>query len=280
MKKLTVLTLASCLLFVISCKKKGCTDPVATNYNEKAKVDDGTCEYAPYIGKNVNVVFNHQYDGAQVMGSSCCLDIIKYNNLAGNNHSISHLQYLVSDIRFYKADGDSITTESHNLIDFDNTNSFTYEITENLDEGDYTGIGFVLGLEENDNTSGMHNDLNSANWSWPESLGGGYHFMKFEGKFIDSNTDTSSFAYHYGTAREITITDTIFHPNHTFINISQAFTISDDATITLNFNFDELFKNPNTWDLNSYSSMLMMNYNAQTMMRENAQSVFSWNSIN
>lgn len=29
----------------VSCKKKGCTDPNATNYNEKAKKDDGTCEY-------------------------------------------------------------------------------------------------------------------------------------------------------------------------------------------------------------------------------------------
>jgi hypothetical protein len=278
MKKITIISLVTCLLFVISCKKKGCTDPVATNYNEKAKVDDGTCEYSPYIGKQINVVFNHQYDGNQVNAAD--FNTIKYSNLAGNNHSISHLEYLVSDIRFYKADGDSITTESHSLIDFDDINSFTYDITENLDEGDYTGIAFVLGLEANDNTSGMHTDLNSANWSWPEALGGGYHFMKFEGKFIDSNTDTSNFAYHYGTAREITISDTIFHDNHTFININQAFTISDDATITLNFNFDELFKNPNTWDLDSNNSMLMMNYNAQTMMRENAESVFTWNSIN
>jgi hypothetical protein len=30
----------------ISCKKKGCTDETATNYNEEAKKDDGTCEYA------------------------------------------------------------------------------------------------------------------------------------------------------------------------------------------------------------------------------------------
>ena len=29
-----------------SCKKKGCTDPTATNYSDKAKKDDGTCEYA------------------------------------------------------------------------------------------------------------------------------------------------------------------------------------------------------------------------------------------
>lgn len=32
---------------VSSCKKEGCTDPIATNYDEKAKEDDGSCEYDP-----------------------------------------------------------------------------------------------------------------------------------------------------------------------------------------------------------------------------------------
>nr|WP_294861556.1 DUF4856 domain-containing protein [uncultured Fluviicola sp.] len=30
---------------MISCKKKGCTDPTAVNYNSKAKKDDGSCTY-------------------------------------------------------------------------------------------------------------------------------------------------------------------------------------------------------------------------------------------
>ena len=33
-------------LSLSSCKKEGCTDSVATNFDEKAKKDDGSCEYA------------------------------------------------------------------------------------------------------------------------------------------------------------------------------------------------------------------------------------------
>ena len=33
-------------MFATSCKKKGCTDSNATNYSEKAKKDDGSCEFA------------------------------------------------------------------------------------------------------------------------------------------------------------------------------------------------------------------------------------------
>lgn len=45
-KRLFVLALSAALLISFSsCKKKGCTDPTATNYDASAKVDDGSCTY-------------------------------------------------------------------------------------------------------------------------------------------------------------------------------------------------------------------------------------------
>ena len=40
-----IVMIASLTLGTVSCKKDGCTDETATNYDSKAKKDDGSCEY-------------------------------------------------------------------------------------------------------------------------------------------------------------------------------------------------------------------------------------------
>lgn len=45
MKKISLLLVLSLSLFALSCKKKGCIDETAINYNADAKKDDGSCEY-------------------------------------------------------------------------------------------------------------------------------------------------------------------------------------------------------------------------------------------
>ena len=41
-----------CTLLLVSCKKEGCTDETALNYDEKANLNDFSCSYAgdPFIG--------------------------------------------------------------------------------------------------------------------------------------------------------------------------------------------------------------------------------------
>jgi hypothetical protein len=53
MKKLTLLiVVAIATTTITSCKKKGCKDLTAVNYNSKAKKDDGSCLYKPFITLN------------------------------------------------------------------------------------------------------------------------------------------------------------------------------------------------------------------------------------
>jgi hypothetical protein len=50
MKKILLLSLVAVgTLTMTACKKKGCTDNTASNFNSKAKKDDGTCLYVPTI---------------------------------------------------------------------------------------------------------------------------------------------------------------------------------------------------------------------------------------
>ncbi|MEO9531349.1 MAG: MbnP family protein [Crocinitomicaceae bacterium] len=278
MKTTTILIglLSVSALTITSCKKKGCTDPTADNFQTEAEKDDGTCEYT--TEGNVTLNFTHNFGGTAV--TSADFDQLNYTNANGDLLSVTKMQYLISDVRFYKTNGDSLYVSGYHLIDLDDAATLSYTLPKAIDIDNYTGIGFNYGFDIEDNVDGAYADLNVASWSSPMMLGGGYHQMKFEGRFVDGNMDTTSFQYHnLSTAREITMTDTIFHANYASIDLNKSFTLSGDANVDVQMDISEWFVNPNLWDLDSNYTMLMPNYEAQVMMTQNASTVFSLGDI-
>ena len=96
-----LLTMSVAMLINVSCKKKGCTDPMATNYSEEAKKDDETCAYVPTITLNgaatVSTELNEVYvdagaDATNNDGSSVTVtaDIAAVNTSSTGTYTVTY----------------------------------------------------------------------------------------------------------------------------------------------------------------------------------------------
>lgn len=222
---------------------------------------------------NINFKFSHTWDNTLINSSNLTTQTLTNEN--GENINITHIRYLISKLQLVNSSGTTFTFDGYKFTNLDNENTYNFTPENNsIPTGTYT-LKFVWGFNEEDNIDGAYLDLNSASWNWPAMLGGGYHFLQFDGMY-NVDTTPSPFNYHNGTAR---VSVGNFEQNFAIIELETPLNITKNATINVNMNISEFFKNPNTWDLNVLDTPLMPNYNAQKMMQENVMSVFNVEGI-
>lgn len=225
---------------------------------------------------NITFNFTHNLDGASV--SNVNFNSIQYTNANGEQLSITKLRYLISKISFQKSNGEKIILDGYNLVDVSNGIDLSFTPTASIPTGNYNHVYFTFGFDNDANYNVNYPDLNSASWSVPSMLGGGYHFMQLEGKFIDNTATETGYAYHAIRAVDNSKTPQEFQDTFFEVDLG-AVTITNNTTFNIEMNIAEWFKNPNTWDLNVLNNMLMPNFNAQVMMYENGQHVFGLKSF-
>jgi len=221
--------------------------------------------------------FSHNWDGTAV--SNANFNSIIYTNANGEDLSITKLRYLISKITFEKSSGETFILDGYNLVDVTNNTNQSFTPITTIPDGDYSKVSFTFGFDNDDNYNENYIDLNSASWNVPELLGGGYHYMQLEGKFIDNTTTETGYAYHTIRAVDNSGATQVFQDTFFEIDVG-AVNITNNATFNIEMNIAEWFKNPNTWDLNVLNQMLMPNSSAQIMMYENGQNVFNLESVN
>ncbi|WP_422106448.1 MbnP family protein [Winogradskyella sp.] len=220
--------------------------------------------------------FTHDWDGTPV--SNADFNNFIFTNANGETISIERLRYVISDITFRTNSGEVLSTNVHNLVDVTNDNGLSYTLPSTIPIGNYANVSFTFGLDNEDNAQN-YLDLNSANFNVPEMLGGGYHYMQFDGEFINSNMEEMGFNYHAIRAVDNPGANPTF-PQDTFFTVNLgAIPITSSTEIEIKMNIAEWFKNPNLWDLNVYNQMLMPNSTAQILMFENGQAVFSLGEV-
>ncbi len=221
----------------------------------------------------VNINFTHSWDGTLVTNAD--FNDLKYTNAHGEQLSIERLRYVLSNIYLTKTSGPSFKIEDYVFVDMSQQQSLSFSKDTILPNGTYN-LSFVFGFNNEDNQDGVYLDLNSADFNVPMMLGGGYHYMQFDGKFLDTNDMPVGFNYHAIRAADNSDPDNIFLRDTSFtVTLGEVEVVDNEVNITLDMNIAEWFKNPNEWDLNQLNQMLMPNYAAQLMMSDNGKTAFS-----
>jgi hypothetical protein len=224
----------------------------------------------------LKITFLHKWN--QTIVNNNDFNIFQFTNAFGNELSIERLRYLVSDVKLTKNNGETILINNYSLLNLEDNNTLSIFSDQNLNIGSYD-ISFVLGFKNEYNIDGAYPDLNSASWNVPPMLGGGYHFMQLDGKYINNDGNEASYNYHLIRAADNLGPSPTF-PQDTFIEISLGpISILDSSEVFISMNIAKWFEDPNLWDLNFYNQMLMPNSMAQIMMYENGQNIFNIESI-
>lgn len=243
---------------LVSCKEK----------DEPDTVESGKISF--YFDQHIN-------------NSNIEFDTLIYMNVAGNQYMVNEIQYFLSDFTLYKSDGTAIILNAWkdiHYVDTDLPETREYAALDDIPAGEYDSIAFTFGIVEAKNQSLMFVNPPESNMFWPEVLGGGYHYMKLNGKWKNTLGETVPFNLHLGIGQvydpgsgEITgFVQNYFRvslPNTSF-NISGG----DQVMFNIIMNVDEWFENPNVFDLNFWGSHIMQNQAAMQAVKENGHNVF------
>ncbi|MFW5701266.1 MAG: MbnP family protein [Cyclobacteriaceae bacterium] len=218
--------------------------------------------------------FDHTVDGQGVVYND-----IRYQNDAGNQFSVNTLRYFISDIRLHSYNGATVKLDTFHYRDIDipQTRSITIKDVPN---GQYNYISFIFGLDSIRNKDfALPPTQDYNNMEWPIPMGGGYHYMKFEGRYILSNGETGNFNTHTGRLKTM---DGTIYENFIHINLPEsAFEMKDDNwEMQVYMNLNEWYRNPHVYDIENFGQAIMNNQEAQQMLKENGADAFSIGYIN
>jgi len=231
---------------------------------------------------HIRLKFSHFADGRPLI-----LDSMMYVNAAGNPYEISEVMYFISDVTLHHSNG------SHRMIrdwkdihyvELDIPSTWTWEVFDDLPVGEYDSITFVFGIPEQKNQSFMFVNPPEDKMMWPDILGGGYHYMMINGKWLDEQNEEQLFNFHLGIGQlyrgdEINY-DSIYAYVQNYFTVKlpdSGFKLEAGETkeIEIIMHIESWFETPHEFDFNYWGGAIMEIQPAMRMAVENGYDVFT-----
>ena len=245
----------------------------------------------PRDAGNVQFIFEHYVDG-----NAAVYDQMIYTNAAGNKWELSEVQWFVSDVSLHTNDGKALNLnkwKDYHYIDTDIPSTFTWDVEDSIDIGDYESVSFIFGFKGERNIPFMFVNPPESQMFWPYTLGGdsgGYHYLKLNGFWEDPAKYRRAYNFHLGVGQYMDVhgnrpTDAegnyYFVQNWFKVTLPAVFKMEKDKTvkITLRMNFDKWFTEPNDYNHDDWGADVMENQNAMKLIMENGANVFTISKI-
>ena len=256
------------IVFFITC--------LFTNCNKPNNIDDD-------ISK-ITLKFEFYVDNAKLQQND--ISLTTFRNAAGNLYQIEDIQMIISKIKLIRSDQSEVIFNNDDFvhyIDFEDTTTLSWTRPKSYEEGVYKSIGFTFGLDEEMNTSGRFNNPPISDMFWPETLGGGYHYMKLNCKwnYVESLKELTPLNFHLGRypIYAASFNDPIdFVDNYFAVNFPISFDVKEDEDkiFIVKVDINQWFAEPNVINFDDYVGVaIMQNQAIQTLAQQNGPSVFS-----
>ena len=244
-------------------------------------------ENAPYISpvdKNddVNITFMHFVDGEPLK-----FDTLIYETSVGNRYMVTDLQYFISCIRLHEAGGKWIDINPDHEVHYVDgrvPDTWSWILTKSAPEGPMDSISFVFGLDSENNYSYRYSDPPERDMFWPDILGGGYHYMKLNMKWRNSDTtDVNPFMFHLGIGQvykgNVIDPDSIigYVPNYFTVRLPFYHKMKDGDVKNswmIMMNIEKWFDGFYTFDFTDYPKGIMQNQEGMFKAAKNGRNAF------
>ena len=228
----------------------------------------------------IEFTFQHFLNGQPLQ-----FDTLRYVNEAGNKYMVNEIQYFISDVKLFGKKGIKLIDDWKDIhyVDTDIPGSWSWEVYDKITPDEYDSVSFTFGFAPDKNISFMYVNPPEKDMFWPEFLGGGYHYMKLNGKWLPAGqtSQTIPFDFHLGRGQVYySYPDSItgFIDNQFNVSLpASGFTILADETveIQITMNVENWFKDPHIYDHDIYGGYIMQNQEAMEMVKQNGHNVFT-----
>jgi len=209
--------------------------------------------------------FNHHCDNIALSDN-----LLSHTNEAGENYNVLTLKYIVTDIKLSSnnKDHEEIIIKDLHYVDISDPSTMFIE-SEIIENGSYF-LSFRFGLDSTKNVSNsLVNESFHPTMAWPDMMGGGYHYMKLEGSYMN---DSTFYNTHTGPTMGMDHSFSVIFGNE--ININND---TKNLEYSLDMNVNNWYQNPNTINL---APAIMMDIPKQMQLMDNGMAdVFTLQSL-